>query len=55
MNTNVSGDKKFVRKKMNRVTVYVRNYAKKAIMLTIPRNAKIEEINQKIFHKMKIP
>ena len=33
----------------------MRNYAKKAIMLTIAKNAKMEEIRQRVYHKMKVP
>lgn len=33
----------------------MRNYAKKAIMLTIDKNAKMEEIRQRVYHKMKVP
>lgn len=54
MNTLINRDKKITRNKVNRVTVYVRNYAKKAIMLTLNRNAKMEEIRQRIYHKMKV-
>ena len=38
-----------------KATIYVRNYAKKAIMLVLPSKVKLSELKEKIFNKMRIP
>lgn len=38
-----------------RATIYVRNYAKKAIMLILPTRIGMRELREKIQRKMKVP
>ena len=36
-------------------TIYIRNYAKKAIMLVLPTRMSMKELRERIHRKMKVP
>ena len=38
-----------------KATIYIRNYAKKAIMLQLPPKIKVAELKEKIYTRMRIP
>ena len=38
-----------------KATIYIRNYAKKAIMLQLPSRIKVAELKDKIYRRMRVP
>ena len=36
-------------------TIYIRNYAKKAIMLNLPARVRLLDLKDKIYHRMRVP